>query len=384
MLSCQRDQFSLPDGVHYLNCAYMSPLSRAVEEAGVAGVRRKSDPTRISPEDFFAESDRLRERFARLINVPDPRRIAIVPAASYGIATAARNTPRERGQNVVVAHEQFPSNVYAWRSLCRRDGLELRTVEPPPDPEARGRGWNERLLEAIDSRTALVALGHVHWTDGTRFDLERIASRARECGAALIVDGTQSVGALPFDVQRIQPDALVVAGYKWLMGPYSVGLAYFGPRFDDGTPLEETWLGREGSEDFRGLVSYRDEYQPGALRFDVGERSNFALVPMQLAALEQLLAWDPARIQEYCRRLTAELVEEARALGFRVEDEAWRGSHLFGLRAPPEVDLARVQRLLLERKVFVSVRGSALRVSPHLYNDRADVDALREVLNGSF
>lgn len=381
MLPCQRDLFSLPRDVHYLNCAYMSPLSRAVEEAGVAGVRRKSDPTRISPEDFFTESDRLRERFARLVNAPDPKRVAIIPAASYGIAVAARNTPRQPGQNVVVAHEQFPSNLYAWSSLCRRDKLELRTVAPPEEAEERGREWNQRLLEAIDPDTAIVALGHVHWTDGTRFDLERIAERARECGAALIVDGTQSVGALPFDVERVQPDALVVAGYKWLMGPYSLGLAYFGPRYDGGIPLEETWLGREGSEDFSGLINYRDEYQPGALRYDVGERSNFALLPMQLAALEQLLEWDPARIQEYCRRLTAEMVEEARVLGFRVETEAWRAAHLFGLRAPAGVDLARVQRRLQERKVFVSVRGSALRVSPHLYNDRADVDALREVLN---
>lgn len=380
MLACQRHLFSLPDGLHYLNCAYMSPLSRGVEEAGVAGIRRKRDPSRISPADFFTESDRLRERFARLVNTPDPRRIAIVPAASYGIATAARNTPRERGQNVVVAHEQFPSNVYAWRSLCREDGLELRTVAPPAGVEGRGAGWNERLLEAIDSRTAIVALGHVHWTDGTRFDLEAIGARARECGAALIVDGTQSVGALPFDVQRIRPDALVCAGYKWLMGPYSFGLAYYGPRYDDGTPLEQGWLGRGGSEDFQGLVSYRDDYQGGAIRYDVGERSNFALAPMQLAALEQLLEWEPARIQEYCRALTAGLVEEARPLGYAVEDEGWRAAHLFGLRMPAGVDLARVQRLLAERNVVVSLRGTALRVSPHLYNDDADVGALLEVL----
>jgi selenocysteine lyase/cysteine desulfurase len=378
-LPCQKDQFSLPEDLHYLNCAYMSPLPRSVEEAGVAGVRRKRVPSRLEPEDFFRESDRARELFARLVGVPDPTRIAIVPAASYGIATAARNTPRERGQSVVVAHEQFPSNVYAWRSLCAREGLELRTVEPPAGG-VRGEGWNERILEAIDGRTAIVALPHVHWTDGTRFDLERIAERARERGAALIVDGTQSVGALPFDVERIRPDALVCASYKWLLGPYSLGVAYYGARYDDGVPLEETWTGRRGSEDFGGLVNYRDEYQPGALRYDVGERSNFALMPMLVAALERLLEWGPGRIQDYCRSLTGELVAEARDLGFRVEEPGWRASHLFGLRAPEGVDLDRLQERLKARNVLVSRRGSALRISPHLYNDRRDVDALREVL----
>jgi selenocysteine lyase/cysteine desulfurase len=114
-----------------------------------------------------------------------------------------------------------------------------------------------------------------------------------------VVDGTQSVGALPFDVRRVRPDALIVASYKWMMGPYSLGLAYYGERFDGGVPLEETWMGRKGSEDFSALVDYVDDYQPGALRYDVGERSNFALMPMLTAALELLLAWKPRRT---CRR----------------------------------------------------------------------------------
>ncbi len=383
MIPCQKNLFSLPGDLHYLNCAYMSPLARPVEAAGIAGIRRKRDPSEISAEDFFTGSDALRERFARLVNAPDPRRIALVPSASYGITVAARNTPRRRGQNVVVAHEQFPSNVYAWRSLCREDGLELRSVAPPDDPARRGERWNERLLDAIDAETAIVALGHVHWMDGTRFDLEAIGRRARERGAALVVDGTQSVGALPFDVQRIRPDALVCAGYKWLMGPYSIGLAYLGPLYDGGAPLEEGWLGREGNEDFRNLASYRDEYQPGAVRFDVGERSNFVLVPMLTAALDLLLEWTPEGVQEYCRALTGGLVDEAREVGFAVDDAHWRGAHLLGLRAPAGVDLAAVQQRLRESRVAVSMRGSALRVSPHLYNDAADVDALREVLRSS-
>src|SRR3712207_2882335 len=107
MLACQKDRFFLPEGEHYLNCAYMSPLSRRVEEAGIEGIRRKRVPSRISPRAFFTESDAARERFARLVNAPDPGRVAIVPAASYALATVARNTPLRRGQNVVVAHEQF-------------------------------------------------------------------------------------------------------------------------------------------------------------------------------------------------------------------------------------------------------------------------------------
>ncbi len=380
MLTCQKSRFSLPDDEHYLNCAYMSPLSAAVEAAGVAGVARKRVPSRLSTADFFTEATRARELFARLVNAPDPSRIAIIPAASYGLAIAARNLPVAAGQNIVVTHEQFPANVHAWRKLAGTRHVELRTVHPPDVAVGRGREWNARLLEAIDTRTAIVALGHVHWTDGTKFDLESIGARARDVGAALVIDGTQSVGALPFDVAALQPDALICATYKWLMGPYSLGFAYLGPRFDDGEPLEETWIGRAGSENFKNLVNYRDDYQPGAVRYDVGERSNFALMPMAIAALEQVLDWQPTRIQEYCASLTGDLMARVGALGYRVEDAAYRGAHLFGLRAPAGTDIMAVGERLRDRKVHVSLRGSAIRVAPHVYNDQRDVDALVDAL----
>jgi selenocysteine lyase/cysteine desulfurase len=383
MLACQKPLFALPDDEHYLNCAYMSPLSRAVEAAGVRGIARKRVPSRLSPADFFTEADTARALFARLVNAPDPSRVAVIPAASYGLAIAARNLPLAAGQNVVVTHEQFPANVYPWRKRCAATGAELRVVRPPEAAEGRGRAFNQRLLEAIDTRTAIVALGHVHWTDGTRLDLEAVGARAREVGAALVVDGTQSVGALPFDVRRLQPDALVCAAYKWLMGPYSMGFAWFGPRFDDGEPLEETWIGRRGSENFKELVNYQDEYQPGALRYDVGERANFALMPMAIAALEQILAWTPEGIQEYCAALTGGLVDRVRALGFTVEGLDARGAHLFGLRTPPGVDLQALAATLAARHVHVSLRGSAVRVAPHVYNDARDVEALFDALEAA-
>lgn len=381
MLSCQKSRFSLPDDEHYLNCAYMSPISVAVETAGMTGVARKRVPSRIATSDFFTETDRARALFARLVNAPDPSRVAIIPAASYGLAIAARNLPAGAGQNIVVTHEQFPANVHAWRRLSRDRGVEIRVVAPPEVVDGRGRGWNERLFDAIDASTAIVALGHVHWTDGTKFDLEAIGRRARDVGAALVVDGTQSVGAMPFDVQAIQPDALVCATYKWLMGPYSMGFAYLGPRFDAGEPLEETWIGRAGSENFKELVNYRDDYQPGAVRYDVGERTNFALMPMAIAALEQVFDWQPARVQDYCAALTADLFDRVRALGYTVEAPEYRGAHLFGLRAPAGTDISAVGERLRARKVLVSLRGSALRVSPHVYNDARDIDALLAALS---
>ncbi|MGH7501181.1 MAG: aminotransferase class V-fold PLP-dependent enzyme [Longimicrobiales bacterium] len=381
-MDCQKHRFSLPAGTHYLNCAYMGPLSETVVQAGITGIRRKCAPQSIRPRDFYEDGERVRGLFAALLGPVDASRIAIIPAVSYGIATVARNTPVRRGQNIVVLGEQFPSNVYAWRRLAEREHGEFRMIEAP-DSARRAEEWNASVLDAIDPGTAVVALPHVHWTDGTRFDLERIAAAARKAGAVLVIDATQSLGAMPFDFAAIRPNAVLCAGYKWLLGPYSIGLAYYGERFEDGVPLEESWIAREGSEDFRALVNYRDEYQPGSLRYDVGEWSNFILLPMLVAALEQLREWSPARIQAYCGAISREAILSATALGFTIEDANWRGEHLFGLRAPAGLDIADLERRLSEREVNVSLRGSAVRVSPHVYNDRSDFAALADALEES-
>ena len=378
-LACQRDAFSLPGETHYLNCAYISPLPKVVEMAGVAGLRRKRSPADLHTPDFFEESDLVRELFALLVGAPDPERIAIIPAVSYAVATAARNLPVGRGQNIVLLHEQFPGNVHAWSRKAEEAGAEIRTVMPPAGPR-RARAWNERLLDAIDRDTAVVTVPEVHWIDGTVFDLSEVSARAREMGAALVVDATQSVGARPFDLNAVRPDALIAAGYKWLLGPYSIGAAYLGPRFDGGVPLEETWIGRMRSEDFRHLTDYESAYRPGAIRYDVGERSNFILVPMLAAALRLVLAWAPERVEAYCRRLSEPLLREAAAMGFPVERDEGRAAHLFGLRMPEHCALPALEAELRRRRISVSLRGSAVRVSPHLYNDENDVGALIEAL----
>jgi selenocysteine lyase/cysteine desulfurase len=202
-------------------------------------------------------------------------------------------------------------------------------------------------------------------------------------GAALVVDGTQSIGAMDFDVRRIRPDAVVCAAYKWLLGPYSTAFGWYGPRFDDGVPLEETWIARSGSEDFQGLVDYTDDYQPGALRYDVGERSNFTLMPILLQSLRLVLEWGAPRIQRYCDDLFGGVVEEAQSLGYAVEPREGRGAHIFGLRVPEGMELAMLHEALRSRGVYASLRGSALRVSPNVYNDAGDAEALAGALRGA-
>jgi selenocysteine lyase/cysteine desulfurase len=368
MIPCQRDLFDMPDDIAYLNCAYMGPVSRLARAAGEAGLARKSQPWRITARDFFAESEETRALFAQLVGA-DADGVAIIPSASYGIAVAAANLPVAAGQRILTLADQFPSNVYAWREVASRAGATLGTIARPADYD-----WTAAVLAELDEPTAVVALPNAHWTDGGLLDLARIGERAREIGAALVVDGSQSVGAYPFDVNIVQPDFLISAAYKWLLGPYSLGFLYAAPHRRAGRPLEWNWITRADSEDFAGLVNYRDEFQPGARRYDMGERSNFALLPVAKAALEQILEWGVEEIAETLRTMTNEIANRANALGLSVAPAELRASHLIGLRAKKLA--ADLPARLAGSQVYVSVRGDSIRVSPHLYNTPADIERL--------
>src|SRR5215212_6542797 len=275
----QRELFEIPEEVAYLNCAYMSPQLRSAREVGERAVSRKSRPWELTPDDFFEDSEKSRALFARLVS-GEADGVALIPSVSYGIAVAAANVAVREGQKILILEDQFPSNVYAWRELTVRSGAKLVTVPRPADLD-----WSSAILEDLDERTAVVAVPNCHWTDGSLIDLARVGERAREVGAALVVDGIQSIGAHPFDVREVRPDFLVASAYKWLLGPYGVGFVYVGEEWREGTPIEHNWINRRGSEDFADLVAYEDAFQPGARRYDVGERNNFVLLPMANEAL---------------------------------------------------------------------------------------------------
>ncbi|MEO1654227.1 MAG: aminotransferase class V-fold PLP-dependent enzyme, partial [Bacteroidota bacterium] len=309
-----------------------------------------------------------------------PQRVVLIPSVSYGIASVAKNISFAPGEEILLLEEQYPSNYYSWKNISDRQDVKL-TIIPRPQAEAQaGQIWNEEILKAIQPATKVVALGQVHWTDGTLFDLEAIGKKARENGALLIIDGSQSIGALPFDQAKIKADALFAVGYKWLLGPFALGLGYLGEAFDGGSPLEENWINRQDSDDFQGLVDYTPYYRPEAARYSVGENSNFHLLPILQKSLENLLSWGVEEIQTYCQSITKEPLEQLSAWGCQMETEANRAHHLIGIRFPSGFDLRKLQVALQENQVYASLRGDALRISVHCYTDAQDLGKLTSVI----
>jgi selenocysteine lyase/cysteine desulfurase len=373
MLPDQRSLFDVPDDVAYLNSAFFGPRLRAVSVAGEAALELTATPWNVGPPDFIDPVERLRSTVGALFG-DTGEGVAFVPAISYGIGVAAANLAVGVGRTIVVLDEQFPSNIYPWRSKVDREGGEIITVGRSLD------GWTGGIIDAIDESTAIVAVPNCHWTDGSLVDLVAVGSAAREVGAALVVDASQSFGALPLDVNTVKPDFVTTVGYKWQLGFYGLGYLWVAEQHRIGTPLEEGWIVRKDADDFAGLVDYTDSYEPGARRFDMGERSNFIGVAMANAAMDQISSWGVPEIASTLSDVTSRIAEGATDLGWIAAPQEQRAPHLIGIRHPDGLSVDLAARFS-DAHVSVSVRGDSVRIAPHLHTTETDLDRLFQAIS---
>ena len=375
-LGVQRAEFAVPTDIAYFNTANLSPQLHRVRAAGEIALDRRSRPWSIAAEDWFIDVERLRGLFADMIGA-NTEGIALVPSTSYGFAVAARNLPLAPADRVLVLAEEYPSGIYTWRAATRAVAAEILTVH-----RETGQTWTDAVLSGLDERVSIVSVPHVHWTDGSLIDLAAVSARAQDVGARLVIDGSQSIGAMPLDVAALRPDFVVTVGYKWLLGPFGLSYLYVAEEHRNGEPIEHNWIVRGGSEDFTRLIDYRDTYQPGARRFDVGERTNFELIPMAIAALEQLHAWQIPRVAAELATLTARIAEKAEQLGLVPLFEDHRGPHMLGIQLP-EPGRSAILSAMAAVNCFAAVRGESLRIAPHLHVNDDDLDRLSTALTSA-
>ena len=194
-----------------------------------------------------------------------------------------------------------------------------------------------------------------------------------------MLDLTQSLGAQPFNALDIRPDFAVTATYKWMMGPYSMGFLYVDPKWHGAQPLEHNWMNRAGSEDFTGLTNYQEAFQPAARRFDMGEKSNPAQLLGASAAMRQILDWGVDNIAQTLKAKTDYIAKELTGNLITPIERNLRAPHYLGLRFSGGIPKG-LATSLAEDNIYVSVRGPAMRVTPHLYSTEADIARLIKAL----
>jgi len=380
MLSCQRHLFAIPQDVVYLDAAYMTPIPRSAMAAGERGVRVKAAPWDMTIASYYDEVERARELAASFIGAAADD-IAVIPATSYGIAVAAANVAAPAGSVILMMENEHTSHRYAWYELATRTGARVVTVKRRPDEQ-----WTSAIVSAIrtsQTPVSVVAGTIVHWFEGIAVDIEAVSEAAHSVGASLVMDGTQWVGAVPFDVSRVRPDFLAFATYKFLLGPYRLAFLYADKaRQRTGRPIEFHSWNRKGGERPDFYLETMPDYQPGARRFDMGERSDFAVLPMAIDAMELLGGWGVSAVHEWLLHLNRLIWQQAEARGLTGPDADMRAGHIAVVELGDRYrdDLASRLR---ERGAHVTVRGTKMRITPHVYNDEDDIVRFFDILDAA-
>jgi selenocysteine lyase/cysteine desulfurase len=371
MLASQRDQFEVPREICYLNAASYSPLPRKTLEAGRAAVERKGKPWLLPGSFANALHERTRAAAARLINA-DADDVALISSVAYGVATAAKLVTIPRGSRVLVLENDHSSPVLEWHARAEAQGFAVETIRQPEDSD-----WTSAVLAAIErpgaADVALASISSVHWSDGGLIDVDAVSAALKKRNAMFLIDATHGVGVIAMDVKKLDPDFVIFPTYKWLIGPYGRAFIYVAKRHQGGIPLEQTAFGRR-NVNAENKVYFADvDYQPNARRFDMGERDHFISMEMAAIGMEMMAAWGAGAVVQRLKMLTDRIAEGLQNSGARMADAKLRAPHILSIGFHGGMPAGLVEGLAGEG-IYVAPRLGRMRISPHVYNDEADID----------
>jgi selenocysteine lyase/cysteine desulfurase len=356
-----REEFPALANWTYLNTATYGQTPRAASRAAAAHFAHRDDLACANFLEWFDDADRLREDIAQLVNCTGED-IAFSASASQALAVLLNGLDWSSGDEIVSLEGEFPNNVYAPAMV--KGAVAVQTTWP-------------RFYDAITDRTRLVLMSTANYATGFRPPVEEISRFLRERGVLLYVDGTQSIGALRFDVQRARPSVLAVHGYKWLLAPTGAAFFYVDPELRG--RLRPNVIGWRSDRGWRNV----NELNHGAPELtDAAERYEGGMIPFLLlyamhASVRMMLDIGPDRIENRVLELAGRIEGVLRDAGASIDHP---GSHIVSARLADGIDAGEVAARLKQERVLVSARHGALRVSAHFYNNDTDIERFAEVL----
>jgi len=362
----------------YLNLAAQSPMPKVSFRAVQAALEWKKFPQRIPDNAFFDVPNRIRTSIAKLIN-GQPNDIALTTGASSGMSGIAYGLTWKPGDEVITATGEFPLQYASWKPMEEREGIVVKIVKP------RDKYLDaDDIIAAITPRTRVVSLSLVRFDNGVLIDAARIGAACHKQGALFVADASQAAGAVPIDVQAMNVDFLVSAGYKYLLGPFGTGFCWGRPEVVASLrPGPFYWMAAQGMDHGFSAMSFSDpKPAAGAKRWDAAETANYFNHAALDSSLEFVLQVGPANALAHCHDLIEQLFERLpkdRCTPASPLNRAQRGPYAcFAARSPEKT--AAIYDKLRKENVIVSLREGNIRVSPYLFNTERDIDRLISVI----
>jgi selenocysteine lyase/cysteine desulfurase len=372
--SAIRELFPITKQYNYLNHAAVSPLPLPTLEAVQAQLRDVHENGSVNFQNWLSVKEQARRLLAGLLGAR-PEQVAFMRNTSDSLSTVANGLTWRTGDNIVTFRGEFPSNIYPWLRVRDSFGVELRLCE-----ERDGRIDFEDLAKLIDQNTRVVTISHVQFASGFRMDLERLGRLVRQHDALFVVDVIQALGVLPLDVEAELVDVAAGAGHKWLMAPEGIGYLYLSDRARERIqPTLVGWTSVPQPEDFQ---NFEQGWNKGTLAWETGT-GPAALFYGLNASLELLTALGVAQTARHLKQLTDHLCERLQAkLPYKVVSSRLPGekSQIVCIRHHGGMSAMAVYAHLKKQNIITAPRGDRLRIAPHLYNTREEIDQLVDAL----
>lgn len=364
-----RADYPITERCTYLNHAAVGPVSTGVAAATAKAARMQSEDPAAMNAALAARSASVRELAARLLGAA-PERIAFIGNTSHGLSLIANGLDWQHRDQVILSNKEFPSNYLPW--LQQQDaGVELVNL-----PLVNGCLTPGALADVITPRTRVVAISHVQYHNGFRADIAGLARVARAHDALLVVDGTQSIGAMQFDLDGWDADALVFSGHKWMLCPKGIGLMVLSER-----ALERIKVTIPGWQSVNDRFAFRREldFLPSAARFESGTENapgRFALE----CRLQEILNHGPDQIEDRILTLRDQIADAFQADGWQITSPGGPSRSGIVTARRDGIDPGALSKDLEAEGIRTSARGGALRVSPHAYNTKDEIDRFAEAI----
>ena len=368
-----RSQFAALERYTYLNSAAVSPLPKTAVDAVISQLNDVANHGSEHYTEWVATKNRARDLVAGMLNVKSEQ-IAFMRNTSDGFASIANGLDWEQRDNIVSFQGEFPANFYPWRMVRDLYGVELRLC-----PERDGRIDLDEFINLIDSNTKLVAISSVQFASGFRADLERIGRVARAADALFAVDIIQGLGATGYDLPAQYVDLASCASHKWLCAPEGCGMLYLSDRARE--MLEPSFVGWISVETPWDFADREQPFKPNALAMESGTGASALFYGLE-QSLKLLTETGLDRIENYLNDLTDQLCDSLAGKQYEILSSRAPGerSSIVCIKHTDGLHCNDIAKHLQERDIIVSPRIDRLRISPHFYNNREDIDRLIEAL----
>lgn len=368
-----RSQFATTETYAYLNSAAVAPPPKDAIDAVLFQLEDAAVYAGLRFGAWVDTKKRCRSLMAQILGCRDEQ-LAFIRNTSDGFASIANGLEWKAGQNIVSFADEFPANFYAWRNVRDRQGVELRLA-----PERDGRIDLDELISLIDADTRLVAISSVQFASGFRSDLARIAEAAHKVDALFCVDLIQGLGAHAYDLPGLGVDAACGASHKWLCAPEGIGYIYLSDRARELiTPTLVGWVSVEDAWDF---ADREQNYKPNALAWETGTGPSALFYGLE-ASLKLLIEADLKKVEAYLDELSEYLCERIASKDYEILSSRKEGerSAIVCVRHKGGLTPNEIAAQLEKEKVLVSPRLDRIRIAPHFFNNKEDIDRLIDAL----